>query len=142
MGDDSRVTNELYIKRGCLVLEDFLFFSVYSFSCIASNSTTLKIFLNSCFCSCLSIRTSSSALQHPYYLRPIPPVTPQDNHALSLVCSSCLGSLPSSSIVKLGSSFLSCLVGVEISVQYGTQLNLYNATYRYHGNAIILPIFL
>ena len=33
--DDSRVADEVYIKRGCLVLEDFLFFSLYSFSCIA-----------------------------------------------------------------------------------------------------------
>jgi len=35
MRDDSRVADEVYIKRGCLVLEDFLFFSLYSFSCIA-----------------------------------------------------------------------------------------------------------
>jgi len=46
MRDDSRVVNELYIKRGCLVLEDFLFFSLYSFSCIASNSTTSENTLN------------------------------------------------------------------------------------------------
>jgi hypothetical protein len=46
MRDDSRVVNELYIKRGCSVLEDFLFFSLYSFSCIASNSTTLKNILD------------------------------------------------------------------------------------------------
>jgi len=37
------VADELYIKRVLTVLEDFLFFSLYSFSCIASNSTTLKI---------------------------------------------------------------------------------------------------
>jgi len=36
------VADELYIKRVLMVLEDFLFFSLYSFSCIASNSTTLK----------------------------------------------------------------------------------------------------
>jgi len=36
------VARELYIKRVSMVLEDFLFFSLYSFSCIASNSTTLK----------------------------------------------------------------------------------------------------
>jgi len=35
------VADELYIKRVLMVLEDFLFFSLYSFSCIASNSTTL-----------------------------------------------------------------------------------------------------
>jgi len=35
MGNDSRVADKLYIKRVVLVLEDFLFFSLYSFSCIA-----------------------------------------------------------------------------------------------------------
>jgi len=35
MRNDSRVVDEVYIKRACLVLEDFLFFSLYSFSCIA-----------------------------------------------------------------------------------------------------------
>jgi len=35
MRNDSRVVDEVYIKRGRLVLEDFLFFSLYSFSCIA-----------------------------------------------------------------------------------------------------------
>jgi len=61
----------LYIKRVLMVLEDFLFFSLYSFSCIASNSTTLKDIL----ILVLSIRTSSSVPQHPYHLRPTPPVT-------------------------------------------------------------------
>ena len=42
MRNGSRVADELYIKRVLMVLEDFLFFSLYSFSCIASNSTTLK----------------------------------------------------------------------------------------------------
>jgi len=32
--DDSRVADKVYTKRGCLVVEDFLFFSLYSFSCI------------------------------------------------------------------------------------------------------------
>jgi hypothetical protein len=40
MKDDSKVANKLYIKTGCLMLEDFHFFSLYSFSSIASNSTT------------------------------------------------------------------------------------------------------
>jgi len=39
------VADELYIKRVLMVLEDFLFFSLYSFSCIASNSPTLKYIL-------------------------------------------------------------------------------------------------
>jgi len=42
MGNDSRVVDELYIKRVLLVLEDFLFFSLYSFSCISKASTTLQ----------------------------------------------------------------------------------------------------
>jgi hypothetical protein len=42
MKDDSKVANELYLKRGCLTSEDFLFFSLYSYSCIPSNSTTLE----------------------------------------------------------------------------------------------------
>ena len=39
------MADELYIKRVLMVLEDFLFFSLYSFSCIASNSTTWKYIL-------------------------------------------------------------------------------------------------
>ena len=58
------------------MLEDFLFFSLYSFSCIASSSTTLKDIL----ILVLSIRTSSSVPQHPYHLRPIPPVTLKGSH--------------------------------------------------------------
>jgi len=71
MRNGSRMADELYIKRVLIVLEDFLFFSLYSFSCIASNSTTLEKHSD----SYSSIRTSSSVLQHPYHLRPTPPVT-------------------------------------------------------------------
>jgi len=42
MGNVSRVADELYIKKVLLVLEDFLFFSLYSFSCIAKQVTTLE----------------------------------------------------------------------------------------------------
>jgi len=42
MGDGSRVADELYIKRMLMVLEGFLFFSLYSFSCIAKQVMTLK----------------------------------------------------------------------------------------------------
>jgi len=35
MKNDLTLADEVSIKRGCLVLEDFLFFSLYSFSCIA-----------------------------------------------------------------------------------------------------------
>src|SRR5882757_4738434 len=42
MENGSRVADGLYIKRVLLALEDFLFFSLYSFSCIAKQVTTLK----------------------------------------------------------------------------------------------------
>jgi len=42
MKNDLRETYELYIKRRCLVFEDFLFFSLYSFSCIAKQVSTAK----------------------------------------------------------------------------------------------------
>ena len=48
MKDGSGVADGLYIKRVLLALEDFLFFSLYSFSCIASNSTTSKRYFDSC----------------------------------------------------------------------------------------------
>ena len=35
IGNGSRAADEVYIKRGCWVSQDFLFFSLYSFSCIA-----------------------------------------------------------------------------------------------------------
>jgi len=44
MRNGSRVADGLYIKRVLLALEDFLFFSLYSFSCIAKQVTTLKQF--------------------------------------------------------------------------------------------------
>jgi len=51
MRNGSRVADELYIKRVLLALEDFLFFSLYSFSCIAKQVTTLKqLRLLSCLC--------------------------------------------------------------------------------------------
>jgi hypothetical protein len=42
MRNGSMVMDELYIKKGLSALEDFLFFSLYSFSCIAKQVTTLK----------------------------------------------------------------------------------------------------
>jgi hypothetical protein len=44
MRNGSRVADELYIKRVLLALDDFLSFSLYSFSCIAKQVTTLKKF--------------------------------------------------------------------------------------------------
>jgi hypothetical protein len=42
MSNGSRVADELYLKRVWLALEDFLCFSLYLFSCIAKQVTTLK----------------------------------------------------------------------------------------------------
>jgi len=42
MRNDSRVSDKLYIKGVSLVLVDFLFFSLYSFSCIAKQVTSLN----------------------------------------------------------------------------------------------------
>jgi len=42
MRNGSRVVDELYIKRVLLALEDFLLFSLYLFSCIAKQVTTIK----------------------------------------------------------------------------------------------------
>ena len=44
MRNGSRVVDELYIQRVLLALEDFLFFSLYSFSCKAKQVMTLKQF--------------------------------------------------------------------------------------------------
>jgi len=71
MRDGSRVADELYIKRVLIALEDFLFFSLYSFSCIAKQVTTLKQFR---FLSCL-VLFSILHYCHQYHLRPTPPVT-------------------------------------------------------------------
>ena len=81
MRNDSSVVDEVYIKRGCLVLEDFLFFSLYSRCCIAKqarlwNSTDLYLGLSP------SIQTSKSldliTISHycyQYDLQPSPPIT-------------------------------------------------------------------
>jgi len=42
MRNDSRVADQLYLETVLLVLEDFLFFSLYSFGCIARQVTTWK----------------------------------------------------------------------------------------------------
>ena len=81
MGNDSRVADEVYIKRGCLVLEDFLFFSLYSFSCIAKQ-VRLWSSLDACPVLIPSIRTSKRLVLitilhycYQYHLCPTPPVT-------------------------------------------------------------------
>jgi len=81
MRNGSRVAAGLYIKRVLLALEDFLFFSLYSSSCIAKQVTTLKQFRR---LSCLdSLETNLEpfaplSIKHycyQYHLRPTLPVT-------------------------------------------------------------------
>jgi len=69
MENGSRVADELYIKRVLIVLEDFLFFSLYSFSCIANNSPTLKSIL--IFVPRYALRVQSSNI-HITCVRPRP----------------------------------------------------------------------
>jgi hypothetical protein len=42
MWNDSRVADKVYIKRVLVALEGFLFFSLYSYSCIVKQFTTLE----------------------------------------------------------------------------------------------------
>jgi len=71
MRNGSRVADELYIKRVLMVLEDFLFFSLYLFSCIAEQVTTLKQLR---LLSCL-VLLSVLHYCYQYHLRLTPPVT-------------------------------------------------------------------
>jgi len=75
------VADELYIKRVLMAMEDFLFFSLYSFSCIAKQVTTLKQLR---LLSCLDfletnferlVLFSDIIFCYQYHLRPTPPVT-------------------------------------------------------------------
>jgi len=47
--DSSMVANEVFIKRSCLVSEGFLFFSLYSFFCIAKHWMTSENILTIVF---------------------------------------------------------------------------------------------
>jgi len=81
MEDGSRVADGLYIKRVLLVLEDFLFFSLYSFSCIAKQVTTLKQLRLLSGLDLLETNLEPLVLFYvitccyQYHLRPTPPVT-------------------------------------------------------------------
>jgi hypothetical protein len=94
IGNDSRMANELYIKRVLLALEDFLFFSLYSFSCIAKQVTTLK---QHRLLSCLDLFETNldhlflfcfliSHFCYQYYLRPTPPVTESSLRSMEMSC--------------------------------------------------------
>jgi len=93
---------KFYIKRGCLVLEGFIFFSLYWFSCIASNSTTLKTFLT--FVSVLAprytLRVQPSNIHiicprpHPLHYNESPINAPDSGYIVniaSLLASTCVG---------------------------------------------------
>jgi len=74
IGNNSRVADTLYLKRGCLVLEDFHFFSLYSFNCIAKKVTTLKqLRLLSCLNYQDTISKCICAIPDNTFLSPISP---------------------------------------------------------------------
>jgi len=90
MGNDWRVADELYIKRVLIVLEDFLFFTLYSCCCIAKQVSTLKQLR---LLSCLDfldtnldrrVLFSDITLSYQYHLRQTPPVT--SSSELSIGC--------------------------------------------------------
>ena len=66
MKNGSMVVDNLYMKRGCCTLEDFLFFSLYLFSCVQS-----KLQLCNSSDSCLLtplIQTSSTLFRLRYHI--------------------------------------------------------------------------
>ena len=78
MKNESKVIDELYIKRGCLVLEVLQFFSLYLFSWIAKHVMTLK---QLGLLTCLDLNFELLCLVlishncYQYHLRLTPPVT-------------------------------------------------------------------
>jgi len=95
---DSRVADEVYIKRGYLALEDVLLFSLYLFSCIAKHVTTLKqLRLLSCLGSLdmnfeLFVLITISHCCYQYQLRPTPPVALERvaNNVPDFQCTGCI----------------------------------------------------
>ena len=79
--DDSRVAYELCVKTCFLVLEDFLFFSLYSIACIARQGTTLTE-LRLLFCLYPSKQTLSTFVWFTisHYLLPISPMPDPANY--------------------------------------------------------------
>jgi len=79
MRNGSRVADELYIQIVLLALEDFLFFSFYSFSCIAKQVTTLKQLR---LLSCLDFFDTN--FEHPMFVSDITfklPISPMPDPA-------------------------------------------------------------
>jgi hypothetical protein len=82
MGNGSRVANELYIKRVLLALEVFLFFSLYSFSCIAKQVTTLKqLRLLSCLVLSLFPRDEHRVSDPAFEITFLLPISPTSDPA-------------------------------------------------------------
>jgi hypothetical protein len=84
--NDSRMADELYTKRVLLVLEDFHFFSLYSFSCIAKQVATLKQ-LRLCLVLIPSTPTSSAPYWFGSYIHIIN-TTYARSHPLQIYTSS------------------------------------------------------
>jgi len=86
MRNGSRMADELYIKRVLMALEDFLFFSLYSFSCRAKQVATLKqLRLLSCLVlSCLVLFFDITLLL------PISPTPDPARYTRTSLTTSCL----------------------------------------------------
>ena len=99
---DLVVTDELYVQSCCFLWEDILFFSLYSFSCIAKQHTTLNHFRILSCVTFLDMNFRSicpvPALHHcdQYHLHPTPPITLSANlsDALRAVLATGLGDRP------------------------------------------------
>jgi hypothetical protein len=78
----SRVADELYIKRVLLALQDFLFFSLYSFSCIEKQVTTLKqLQLLSCLVLSSFSRNELRVCYPAFNITLLLPISPTPNPA-------------------------------------------------------------
>jgi len=81
MRNDSRVADEVYITRCCLVLEDCLFFSLCSFSCIAkqvrlwNSSDSTLVLIPSKWTLKHLVLIMISHYWHEYHICPILPIT-------------------------------------------------------------------
>jgi len=79
MRNGFRVADKVYIKRGCFVLEDFLFFPLYSFSWIAKQARLCNS-SKSCLVLILSIRISKAPCPN-YDITLLLLISPTPDHA-------------------------------------------------------------
>jgi hypothetical protein len=125
MRNSSEVSGEVYIKRGWLRLEDFLFFSLYSFSCLVPIPQLWKYF-RALVLSWLVLSRAATPLRipslrktlHPCRLRSTLPVTNTELHCLqlfiryiSLVMTLMLEKLPRAVVVR-GSPLAAVMIHV------------------------------